>query len=160
MTEKDIAAIVGKDRVIAGHPIVCSNVNHLLRGQQDVLSVNGKGMLIEYEIKISRSDFKRDEKKNKGFSFTDPVMLKNQHNLTRIPNQFYYVVPDGLVKLEEIPDWAGLMYVVGDKLILQKKAPVIHTKKHDQAKILKKVTTLYQQRHYLGCCLLTYNNKK
>jgi hypothetical protein len=32
-------------------------------------------------------------------------------NEIKIPHQFYYVVPEGLVNLEEVPKYAGLIYV-------------------------------------------------
>lgn len=165
MTEKDIQQIVGKDRVLAGHPIVCHNVNSLLVGQQDMISVNGRGMLIEYEIKISRADFKRDAKKGKGETFTSLVrnlssFMPEPCDVDRVPNQFYYVVPAGLIGGNEVPNYAGLIEIANDKMAIMITAPFIHKVKHDALKILKKVTTLYQQRQYLGCCLLTYNNKK
>lgn len=160
MTERDIALIIGKDRVLAGHPVVCANVNSFLKGQQDVLSMNKKGFLIEYEIKISRGDFKRDARKGREFSFTDPIALQDEWHLERIPNQFYYVIPVGLVDLSEIPSWAGYFQVIDGNLVLAKKAPMIHNNKADKVKLLAKITTLYQQRTFLGCCLLTYNNKK
>lgn len=155
MTAKEIEVYLAKDRILAGHPLVCPNVNFLLTGQNDLISVNRSGLLIEYEIKISRADFFRDAKKNKGQSFI------NSFRVDRTPNQFYYVVPIGLVEMEEIPSWAGLMYV-NDKGIpySKKKAPMIHTKKHDLLTIYKKITTLYQQRHFFGECLMTHNNRK
>lgn len=157
MTEQDIVAIIGKDRVLAGHPVVCPNVNHLLRGQQDMISVNGRGMLIEYEVKISRSDFKRDAKKGKQHSFIDH--RNDPHILQRIPNQFFYVVPEDMVSVDELPSFAGLYYISNGEMVLKKQAPLLHKQKHDMNRVLKKVTTLYQQRNFLGCCLLTYQNK-
>lgn len=154
ITEKEIQQIIGKDRVLAGHPIVCPNVNSLLKGQADMISVTGRGWMIEYEIKISRSDFKRDAKKGKELSFMEAAM-----NAEYLPNYFYYVVPKGLVSLEEVPQYAGLFYIENDIMELQKEAPVIHTKKHDIAKVQKKIITLYQQRQFLGSCLMTYLNK-
>lgn len=48
------------------------------------------------------------------------------------PNSFYYACPDGLIKPEEIPAYAGLIY--GDRII--KKAPYIHKGHQDLTKIL------------------------
>ena len=49
-----------------------------------------------YEIKISRADYRRDTgvKQREARLFSD---------------QFYYVTPAGLLKPDEVPDWAGLM---------------------------------------------------
>lgn len=154
MTEKTIVDVLGKYLVVAGHQIVCPNVSHLMKGQQDMISVTRKGMVIEYEVKISRSDFKRDERKGKGFSFDNAHLFPNH-----VPNQFFYVVPEGLISPKELPKYAGLYFIVDGKPVLQKAAPVIHKAKHDLNKIRMKVATLYQQRHFLGSCLLTYNNR-
>jgi len=160
MTEASIVAVIGKDRVIAGHQLVCPNVNHLFAGQQDMISVSKTGIVIEYEVKISRADFKRDARKGKKFRIDNVHLWPG-----RVPNQIYYVVPAGLIQVPEIPNWAGLMWVEMSLdpsvqfLVLKKKAPMIHKYQHDLQKIHKKVVTLYQQRQFLGCCLLTYKNR-
>lgn len=161
MTEAEIQVIIGKDRVLAGHSIVCSNINHLFKGQQDVLSVTKSGLAIEYEIKISRADFKRDKAKNKEFTFdANTIANADSFYLSKIVNQFYYVVPDGLIGIHELPEYAGLFYVTSrGSLILEKKAPLIHKHKHDLLAIYKKISTVYQERHFLGCCRLTYENR-
>jgi hypothetical protein len=77
---------------------------------------------IEYELKISRSDFLRDKKKctlkykynDNGFGrFKD----ETKHDILlsgKTVNKFYYIIPKGLVKAEEIPVFAGcLEYEVG-----------------------------------------------
>jgi len=51
-------------------------------------------------VKISRGDFLRDVK--------DPA----KHSHARLfSDLFYYAAPRGLLKIEEIPDWAGLIEV-------------------------------------------------
>lgn len=155
MTEKTIVEALGKYLVIAGHKAVCPNVNFLLQGQQDLISVTGRGFLIEYEVKVSRSDYKRDAKKGKAFAY-DNVDLYAEH----LPNQFFYVCPEGLIKPKELPTYAGLYYIVDGSPVLEKAAPMIHKVKHDMTKIYKKITTLYQQRHFLGGCLMTYKNRE
>ena len=42
------------------------------------------------------------------------------------PNRFYYAVPDGLIKKEEVPDYAGLIYVSDGKAVTIKEAPFLH----------------------------------
>lgn len=49
-----------------------------------------------YEIKVSRSDFRRDNH-------------KKQREARLFSDQFFYVVPSGLLAAEEVPDWAGLI---------------------------------------------------
>lgn len=63
-----------------------------------------------YEIKISRSDFKRD------------THVK-QREARLWSDRFFYVCPKGLVKPDEIPDWAGLMEFDGNRLSIKVPAP-------------------------------------
>lgn len=42
------------------------------------------------------------------------------------PNYFSYAVPSGLVKLDEVPDYCGLIYVHDRHLEVIRKAPRIH----------------------------------
>lgn len=49
-----------------------------------------------YEVKISRADFRRDN-------------AIKQREARLFSDQFFYVTPAGLIKPEEVPDWAGLI---------------------------------------------------
>lgn len=49
-----------------------------------------------YEVKISRADFRRDT-------------AVKQREARLFSDQFFYVTPAGLLKPEEVPDWAGLI---------------------------------------------------
>lgn len=49
-----------------------------------------------YEVKISRADFRRDN-------------AVKQREARLFSDQFYYVTPAGLLKPDEVPDWAGLI---------------------------------------------------
>jgi len=68
---------------------------------------------IAYEIKVSRSDFKADVEQ----------FLTKQKAALRNSNQFFYVVPNGLVTPDEIPELAGLIYVTKGGLRTKKIAP-------------------------------------
>jgi len=67
-------------------------------------------LTVGYEIKVVRSDFLQDNKW--------PRYLPHC-------NQFYFVCPTGLIKLNEVPETAGLMYIskTGTRLFTKKKAP-------------------------------------
>lgn len=85
----------------------------------------------EFEIKISRSDFFADFKKT-----TKHDILKNGryfstnwHEHKYRPNKLYYVVPYNMISLDEVPIYAGLMYVVDGMIITAKEAPFIHKEK-------------------------------
>lgn len=74
--------------------------------EADMLYISHSGYSTEYEIKISRSDFKADKKKTIGF-FTKEEYLRAGKSI----NYFYYVTPKGLLKLDELPDYAGLIEI-------------------------------------------------
>jgi len=119
--------------------------------ETDVLAVHKTGRMTGYEIKVSRGDYRADQKKfrhtvllNRGNIAEVPpprpewkAGIEYRKELTawntewsniwkwnkyqedyepwyghaRIPNQFYYVVPEGLVQRPELPKYAGLIYV-------------------------------------------------
>jgi hypothetical protein len=102
--------------------------------ESDALKITKSNYSYEFEIKISRSDFKNDfkHKKNKH------IILENKEDVNK-PNYFYYVVPTDLIKVDEIPDYAGLIYVKGVVFGTNiryyfteiKKAPKLHKEKID-----------------------------
>jgi hypothetical protein len=156
---KIIQKAIGSRFVLAGVNAVVENMSGDLH-EMDVASVNDKGFITEVEVKISRSDFKADMKKNskwKYFTSCDPRIC---------PNYFYYACPDGLIKKEELPDWAGLFYFYPDekdpngpgKVVKVKTAQLRHKTPVDP-KILKKMLRMYTQRHFIGGCALTVKNR-
>ena len=132
----------------------CENVKYLFSDwEMDVLSMNKNGYLTEYEVKVSRSDFKADAKKKKWQFYEKKIE-------TLIPNYFYYVCEEGLISKGEIPSFAGLFYATNNGLILIKKAPILHRKKHNKEKVLTKFNRIMSERMYLGSCRMTYENNK
>ena len=69
-----------------------------------VISSNAGNNSICYEIKVSKSDFKNDVNK--------PL---KQRGARLYANEFYYITPKGLLNVEDIPLWAGLIEVDLDK---------------------------------------------
>ena len=105
--------------------------------ESDVLKITKSGYAYEFEIKISRADFKNDFKHKK----KKHTLLESKESSSKIPNYFYYVVPEGLINDEEIPEHAGLIYVLGNiigngRVYYQfqeiKKAPKLHSNKIDE----------------------------
>lgn len=141
---------------------------YFFKNESDWLSFLPNGFCYECEIKISRSDFKADFKKEKHVVHQNnengnKYFLRKTYNTTStnlswefckeypeliesteysergrldgkmtkimyhaviscgvefvsrnnemLPNKFFYVVPKGLVSKEEVPDYAGLIYV-------------------------------------------------
>lgn len=100
----------------------------------DLFKITGSDFVIEYEIKISRSDFFADFKKQGGKKH-----LHLQGGSTHCPNRFYYVMPAGLIKVDECPKYAGLLewnqYESFDTL---KNAPLIHKQKFQNYRMISK----------------------
>jgi len=105
----------------------------------DYYSVTKAGYAHEYEIKLTRSDFRADAKKgSKGhYRVKDGRYMRDErtkHELLAAgiddaPKHFYFVVPTDLVALDEVPDFAGLIYAekVHGRTMLreQKRAPIL-----------------------------------
>lgn len=110
----------------------------------DVFELTSAGFFREYEIKLTISDFKADAKKY------DTLITGSWPNTTSTkrvkhdcmgqpcgPRQFWYVVPDGLLTPEQVPEWAGLIGIFESRPThnlywryserLLKKAPVLHS---------------------------------
>jgi hypothetical protein len=138
-------------------------------GEADFLAVSNCGYVYEYEIKISRADFKKDfiakrekheilktgyrrlnrcEERNLEKYRTNPEMFRQAWGedyeekfgsgkvKRKRPNNFSFVVPEGLVSKEEIPDHCGLAYFYKDKACWSgsgikwvKKPPRLHKEK-------------------------------
>lgn len=78
--------------------------------EADILSITQAGYIYEYEIKTSISDFKADFK-NKRYKhmLLDGKLKKSYEN---IPRKFFFVCPEGLLDVNDIPPYAGLIYVI------------------------------------------------
>lgn len=150
------------------HEYMVSN-KHLLKWFEcDFISISKAGLLTEYEIKQSRSDFRRDftakkvkhawfeGKRNNKLFIKDNQIVENVNTIPKNeaymiseynmgdfvgPNYFYYVCPKDLLKAEEIPPYAGLIYVHENatntpRLSFEVKSPLLHkVKTTEEAKI-------------------------
>ena len=81
-----------------------------------------KPNIIGYEIKISRNDFKQDNK---------------WHLYLQYCNEFYFVVPTGLVTKDELPDNVGLIYYNAD-------TEALRTVKKAQYRLIDKPVGVYE----------------
>lgn len=127
MNEKEIQKLLVSDNFSqnkTNYKCVLPNV-FFYAWESDLLTVNKSDLIYEFEIKISRWDYKKDfEKvdKHKKFSRID--------NLSAIPNRFYYACPEGLINIDDVPEYAGLIYI--EKFNMKKytkiikKAPLLH----------------------------------
>jgi hypothetical protein len=128
--------------------------------ESDFFVQKQNGYAYEFEVKISRSDFFNDKKKvdkhliletgmftRKGqfqswnkelnkWNYEEQTMPE-EHKLR--PNKFYYVVPSGLIGIDEVPQYAGLMYVHEKgylDIVTVKEAPFIHKERLDFESVL------------------------
>jgi len=106
----------------------------------DVISISKSDYIYEYEIKISRSDFRADFNKDKHKLMlerkgTKTRMIKENNQMVKDTlyltcNYFNFVVPTGLVTAEEVPEYAGLIYMDENlNFEIIKKAPLLHKEK-------------------------------
>jgi len=85
------------------HKQVIPNI-FLYDWESDLIGVTKSDYVNEYEIKTSVSDFKSDFKKDKHSFFKNKTGKK-------IPNHFWYAVPEGLIDIKDIPSYAGLIHI-------------------------------------------------
>lgn len=110
--------------------------------EADLWVVSNSRLATEYEIKVSRSDFKCDSKKNRTIMKRDQEawirVEQNKHSMlseksTLGPSRFFYCVPENMISIDEIPEWAGLIYFKSRghclSLLDIKPAPRLHTEK-------------------------------
>ena len=110
------------------------------------LKQRSSGYCYDIEIKITRADFFADCNKHgkheilqygrrthKREIFDNELRLYIPHDKIidhkLRPNKFFYCVPEGLITRNEIPEYAGLMYVTDrnyKSIITVKEAPFIH----------------------------------
>lgn len=182
---------------------------YFFKNESDFLSFLSSGFCYECEVKISRSDFKADFKKEKHTihksneignnlflrkttdylstnlswefckEFPELIISKEYLRNERVngeyrqvsiisysakissgiefcsndnkllPNKFFYVVPTGLISKEEVPDYAGLIYV--DELgrcTKIKDGKFLHKDKLDPKKLFTKMYYSYERELY------------
>ena len=129
--------------------------------ESDKLIMTRSDMLYEFEIKISRSDFKADFKKKDKHVILEGIeefvpsydkildRWKSLHeeyykvSHYKKPHYFYYAVPEGMIDVSEVPEYAGLIYVLpegkyetkdgkwcSDGIYVVKPAPKLHNNKY------------------------------
>ena len=125
----------------------CPRVHNFfgMRSESDVISMDYNNHLIEFEIKLTKADFLNDKDKI--------IYIKrkqiNKHKLYEQGGgsaMFYFVAPKGILTIDDIPEWAGLIEVVtreyhefGTLLICNnvKNAEMLNDRKATQKEIKK-----------------------
>lgn len=138
ITEEDIQKAI-YNRGFLSHSTIKYYTENLwiYEWESDIWLMTKSGYAYEVEIKISRNDYKNDFK-HKVFKHTLlESSEKTDVDKRMSPNYFYYAVPTGLIAIDEVPDYAGLLYVTitdnawSDRVDVIKKAPAMHKEKVD-----------------------------
>jgi hypothetical protein len=97
--------------------------------EADLIYITQRNYSTEFEIKISRADFRNDFNKTCGMIPKWQYLMEGKGT-----NYFYYVVPKGIIKVEEVPPYAGLVEINLDgrrKVDYLKTAPRLHKNNSD-----------------------------
>lgn len=126
--------------------------NFYMWWEMDIFRMLPSGYIYEYEIKISRADFKND------FNKWDKHKMLQGGKLSC--NRFYFIVPKDLVAISEIPDYCGLIYFEELpknrwKFTTVQNAKFLHKdKKVDDIKFMHRLMTKIAYREYIVGCKL------
>lgn len=172
MTEYTIQNALYKRALIHQHSGNTPNV-HLFNWECDFVSITKAGFIHEYEIKLTFPDFKADFKKkekhqilengyrelsehesNMIFYHGDKYNIPNLTNDNKVsgkrPNYFWYICPENLIDENDIPKYAGLIYIFEYKsnseilyTKLIKKAPRLHKEHVTEKQLLHLLDSMY-----------------
>ena len=120
----------------------------------DLYRVTTAGYFYEYEIKLTRADWKRDSEKRQllwgpGFKrYRGPAKHESFEKNENGPKRFWWVVPIDLIQPEEIEEWAGLFYTQqasGNRVVLRE---IKKAKAFNRQKVEKKELDKARERSY------------
>lgn len=159
------------DRYYGDHKYILHNSFIFGHWEMDWFGMNRREYVYEVEVKLSASDYKADFKKkekHERFMAADKEVVlvqcgtftKYSHDAKKevelchfyyekqhTANRFFYACPTGLLQPEEMPPYAGLLYIDKDgEVIKVKEAPMIHKRKPDlRGVLLDKFYWRYQE---------------
>ncbi len=117
--------------------------------EMDIAMILKDKSLNEYEIKISRSDFAKDAKlkgdKHRFYSSVRSSRANQLKYIGAVPQKFYYVCPADMIKTNEVPEWAGLIYYypcADNKFLSIKQVRRLHTQPIQDNAIIKMQTSM------------------
>ena len=102
--------------------------------ESDLWFLTKSNLSYEIEIKITKADFKNDFKKEKKHMILE---TKDDKKKTLRPNFFYYAVPENLIDVSEVPEYAGLIYMKEyfPYFDVVKSAPKLTSNKFDEQQL-------------------------
>lgn len=126
--------------------------------ESDYLCITKSDLIYECEIKISRSDFQNDFKHKKEKHLLLESKEKDVAADNKKPDYFYYAVPEGMITKDEVPEYAGLIYVskasgsnnVFSTCSVVKQAPRLKKEKTDLGSLNLRDKFYYSYRQWKG----------
>lgn len=135
-------------RKTSNHDWICPNFYPVGWFECDIFSLTKAGYFHEHEIKLSRQDFLNDVKKTLRIGYrkqdtkTKYELLEEGYD--KGPVQFWYLVPEGLIEIADLPYFAGLKYVCKyNRIRTIQKAKRLHNHKIDESFYQRIGTTFY-----------------
>ena len=174
MTTNDITDIIIQSMADRQFSAFLTTYSRQCIDEADVFGVNKGGYMYEYEVKRSRSDFhaefRNKKAKHRKLEKRDPLRRYNKwingrrtddmDEFIQIPNRYYFACPEGLILPDEVPVYAGLIYVSEEGEYQEiKKAPLLHRVKANQ-QIYEGIANVLSQRIIYGCSYYTYKHNK
>lgn len=147
MTAKDIQWYLEHNYFKQSCKFIIPNIYYFGNGHEsDLLIIKPNDLAYEIEIKVSRSDFFNYFKKpdrhqviETGTYYRDHKTIDYHRKIQYEPgeaipcsraNRFYFAVPENLIKVGEIPYYAGLFYIREDGRVEKvKEAKLLHKEK-------------------------------
>jgi len=153
LTETDIQNALYPFFADKRHPMTIPNCGaDCVVGEADLISITRAHLVHEVEIKTSVSDFRREfETKEDKHEILQAGGVKDYPygGTYYYSNYFWFAAPDGLLSVDDVPDYAGLITVASERsLSVKRSAPRLHTEKlsdTDRRYIERGLTVRYWQ---------------
>lgn len=144
LTERYIQDRLASTYLFERNHIAAINNFHMTYGECDLLTITQAKFAYEFEIKLSKADFRADFKKaqkHKALSTGQPQGYWASHHVSKnhaaiswqIPARFYYVTPHDMITHEDIPPYAGWIALIRHRTRWLAEtmvpAPAIHKEK-------------------------------
>jgi hypothetical protein len=163
MDSTAVQQLLGRYLFDQRHTPICGNFQTSTLPECDLISVNPQGLLCEWEIKISRSDFQADfrkERKHRCLALGQGRVARRRGSALEYQfltcSYFSYACPAGLLRESDLPPYAGLVWVHPDgRIAVVRPAPTRHLYPAD-ADILRRINHNLTQKFLYGCSRATF----
>lgn len=158
LTEEKIQSILGLRYLTPNSKMYEMENLFVFDWESDYLCITKSGYIHEIEIKISRSDFANDFKHKKKKHLLLETKIEGMITKENKPDYFYYAVPEEMISENEIPEYAGLIYVYQyDKddsgyINIVKSAPRLKQQKTDLERLKLERKFYFQYRNWKANC--------